>query len=145
MGHPLRFRHWNSRSRNFKRDLGFRYPGFDTRVFGVGVLLVLLLLAAGCEEKTTSKPLNQLTAQEAAGQQVFARQCARCHYPNTEQGLAGPGLEKLFRKPYLASGAPANDDRVTSVILRGRGMMPAMGNALTDQDLQDLLAYLHTL
>jgi mono/diheme cytochrome c family protein len=115
------------------------------RVLGTGVFSVLLLLATGCQEKTTSKPISELTPQEATGQQVFARQCAGCHYANTEQGLAGPGLEKLFRKPYLSSGAPANDERVTSVILRGRGMMPPMGNALSDQDLQDLLAYLHTL
>jgi cytochrome c1 len=32
---------------------------------------------------------------------------------------------------------------VTPVILRGRNMMP--GSDLSDQQLQDLLAYLHTL
>ena len=104
-----------------------------------------ILLLSGCQEKTTSKPLNELTVQEAAGQQVFARQCAACHYPNTTQGLYGPGLEGMFHKPYLPSGAAANDARVTSVIVRGRGMMPALGNALTDQELGDLMAYLHTL
>jgi mono/diheme cytochrome c family protein len=31
------------------------------------------------------------------------------------------------------------------VIVRGRGMMPPMGNTLTDEQLNDLLAYLHTL
>jgi mono/diheme cytochrome c family protein len=31
------------------------------------------------------------------------------------------------------------------VILHGRNMMPASENQLNDQQMQDLLAYLHTL
>jgi mono/diheme cytochrome c family protein len=54
-------------------------------------------------------------------------------------------LFALYRKKYLPSGAPANDDRVAPVIRRGRNMMPAYGNDLSDQQLADLMAYLHTL
>jgi mono/diheme cytochrome c family protein len=43
----------------------------------------------------------------------------------------------------MPSGAPPTDERMTSVILHGRGMMPS--TALTDDQLADLLAYLHTL
>ena len=71
--------------------------------------------------------------------------CSSCHYANTEKGLNGPGLEGLFRKPYLPSGGAAKDDRVREVILRGRSMMPALGNTLSDQQMEDLMAYLHTL
>jgi len=39
----------------------------------------------------------------------------------------------------------ANDTRVSRVIIYGRAMMPPLGSNLTDQDLQELLAYLHTL
>jgi mono/diheme cytochrome c family protein len=31
------------------------------------------------------------------------------------------------------------------VVLHGRGLMPAAGGELTEQQLQDLLRYLHTL
>jgi mono/diheme cytochrome c family protein len=34
---------------------------------------------------------------------------------------------------------------VRAVILRGRNMMPALGNTLSDQQMEDLMAYLHTL
>ena len=112
----------------------------------VWVLLPCLLSVLGCRPPLApSKPLSQLTAQEAAGQHVFVNQCGRCHYANTEQGLNGPGLLRLLRKPYLPSGAPANDARVTAVLVHGRNMMPAFGNTLDEQDLRDLLAYLHTL
>ena len=43
----------------------------------------------------------------------------------------------------MPSGAPPTDERLASVILHGRGMMPA--NPLDDEQLQQLLAYLHTL
>jgi len=43
----------------------------------------------------------------------------------------------------MPSGAPPTDERLTSVILQGRNNMPA--TQLTDQQMSDLLAYLHTL
>ena len=104
-----------------------------------------LLTACGCNHLPPSKPLTELTPQEAAGQRIFVSRCSACHYASTEKGLHGPGLEGLFRKPYLPSGGAANDARVTAVILRGRNMMPAMGNTLSEQELEDLMSYLHTL
>jgi mono/diheme cytochrome c family protein len=111
----------------------------------VSILALSLLGALGCHQLAPSKPLSELTENEAAGHRIFVSQCSGCHYANTEKGMHGPGLEGLFRKPYLASGAPANDDRVTAVILHGRNMMPSFGNTLSDQELEELIAYLHTL
>jgi mono/diheme cytochrome c family protein len=103
-----------------------------------------LLAISGCKH-SPSAPVRAFTAQEAAGKQVFVSQCSGCHYADSDKGLYGPGLAGLFRKPYLPSGMAANDGRVTSVILRGWAMMPPMGNSISDQQLADLLAYLHTL
>ena len=108
-------------------------------------LLLGLLAVCGCHRLPPSKPLSALSPQEAAGRQVFVSRCSSCHYADTEKGMNGPGLEGLFRKPYLHSGMAANDAQVTAVIVHGRNMMPPMGNTLTDQQLADLMAYLHTL
>ena len=43
----------------------------------------------------------------------------------------------------MPSGVPPTDERLTEVILHGRGMMPP--TPLPDEQLTDLLAYLHTL
>jgi mono/diheme cytochrome c family protein len=51
----------------------------------------------------------------------------------------------LYKKRSLPSGAPANDDRVRDAILYGRQNMPAFQYVLTDEQIDDLLAYLHTL
>ena len=104
-----------------------------------------MMLVAGCHHLPPSKPLDQLTPVEMQGHAVFQANCARCHYANTTHALHGPGLQALYKQPYLPSGAPANDDRVQAVILHGRNMMPAFGNTLDDQQVQAMLAYLHTL
>ncbi len=104
-----------------------------------------IVVLTGCHHLPPSKPLSELTPTEMRGYAVYQSQCASCHYANSEQGLHGPGLQGMFKKPYLPSGAPANDDRVLSAIVHGRNMMPAFGNTLNDQQTQDLMAYLHTL
>lgn len=98
---------------------------------------------AGCRTLPPSKPASQWTAQEARGAAVFQQNCARCHYPTSTSSLHGPGLQGLTKLPTMPSGAPPTDERLTYVILHGRTMMP--GTPLSDDQLRDLLAYLHTL
>ncbi len=68
-----------------------------------------------------------------------------CHNDRVDQPRNGPALVSVFQKPALHSGAAATDERVTATVMRGHGVMPAMGNVVDEQDMQDLLAYLHTL
>jgi mono/diheme cytochrome c family protein len=110
------------------------------------LILSLALLAAGCKPPLPpSKPLADLTPQEGSGYQVYRAACSGCHFANSENNLRGPGLQGLYKKQYLPSGAPANDDRVIATIRGGRNMMPAFGDKLDDEQTQDLIAYLHTL
>ena len=114
------------------------------RVFAIAGVVASILLA-GCHHLPPSKPLSQLTPTELRGYTVFHQQCAQCHNANNQKPLHGPGLQGIFKKPYLPSGAPANDDRVRATILEGRNMMPPFGDVLNDRQMNDLLAYLHTL
>lgn len=101
-------------------------------------------LLAGCDSGSKPVPLDQLNPQQAHGHEVFQARCAQCHYDREKGPLHGPSLLGVFKKPYLASGAPANDERVSATVLHGRNLMPANPN-MDPQDLSDLLAYLHTL
>ena len=125
------------------------YSGKQSQSKYLGFILLARVAASlltGCGPPLPpSKPLSELTPQEAAGHQVYASHCARCHYANTDRSLHGPGLQALYKQKYLPSGAPANDDRVTAVILHGHNLMPAFSGSLDEQQLNDLLAYLHTL
>ena len=113
----------------------------------VHVLLVsaatLGLFTAGCRTLPPSKPASEWTPEEASGAAIYTVKCGKCHYPNNTHPLNGPGLQALTKVKAMPSGMPPTDERMTSVILRGRNMMP--GTQLTDEQLSDLLAYLHTL
>lgn len=102
-----------------------------------------LVMLAGCQSLPPSKPVSEWTPQEARGAQVFQAGCAKCHYPTSTHGLHGPGLQSITKIKSMPSGAPPTDERLTAVILHGHGTMP--GTSLDDQQLQDLLAYLHTI
>jgi mono/diheme cytochrome c family protein len=115
-----------------------------SRVVLLGVM-GLGLVAAGCKSAPPPEPLSSLNPQQTHGHAVFEERCALCHYDRESGSLHGPSLLGVYKKPSLPSGTPANDDRVTDVILHGRGLMPAMGNTMDPQELNDLLAYLHTL
>ena len=104
----------------------------------------LLTAFLGCHSTPPPTPLDQLNAQQAHGHIVFETHCAQCHYDRSSDSLHGPPLLGVFKKQDLPSGAPANDDRVTATILQGHGLMPA-DRHLDQQNLNDLLAYLHTL
>ncbi|QMV20301.1 c-type cytochrome [Granulicella sp. 5B5] len=106
--------------------------------------VVCLLGLTGCHSYPPPTPLDQLTAQQTRGHEVFEQHCSLCHYDRSDGSLHGPSLLSMYKKPYLHSGAPANDDRVTETILHGHNLMPAQPN-MDPEDLNDLLAYLHTL
>ena len=116
----------------------------------LAVLTPALALAAaivaalgGCRSLPPSKPEALWTVEEARGAQVFHQKCAKCHHPTTTRPLNGPGLQALTKLRSMPSGAPPTDERLTQVIQRGRLNMPA--TQLNDDQLSDLLAYLHTL
>jgi mono/diheme cytochrome c family protein len=101
----------------------------------------------GCDiERRRSDAELGLNPQQAAGRKIYDNYCDRCHRPYSTKGKKGPGLKGMFQHKYLPqTGLPANDERVTDIIRNGRPDMPAYSQVLSAQDMQDLLAYLHTL
>jgi len=112
------------------------------------VFLFLMVFAnPACDvERRKSDAELGLNAQQAAGRRIYDNYCDRCHAPYSSRGRQGPPMKGVFKKQYLPmSGMPANDDRVTDIVRMGRDKMPAYGQVLNQQQIQDLLAYLHTL
>lgn len=111
----------------------------------VAVLSLAATFACNVERRKTDAELG-LNAQQAAGRRIYDAECDRCHEPYSTRGKKGPGLKGMFQRKYLSlSGLPANDERVTDIIRLGRHEMPAYSQKLDSQQMQDLLAYLHTL
>ena len=109
-------------------------------------LAILLTMPACSAERRKSDAELGLTPEQAAGRRVYDAYCDRCHEPYSSRGKQGPSLKGVFKKTYLPlSGLPANDERVGDIIRYGRSNMPGYGQTLTAQQIQDLLAYMHTL
>jgi len=108
---------------------------------------LLITALAGCDvERRRSDAELGLNSQQAHGRKIYDNYCDRCHKPYSSKGKKGPGLKGVFQNKYLPqTGLPANDERVSDIIRNGRPDMPGYGQVLSSQDIQDLLAYLHTL
>jgi len=107
----------------------------------------MLAALSGCDiERRKSDAELGLNPQQAAGRKIYDNYCDRCHRPYSTKGKKGPGLKGIFQNKYLPqTGLPANDDRVTDIIRNGRPDMPGYSQVMSASDIQDLLAYLHTL
>jgi len=107
----------------------------------------LWLLAAGCgkDPELQSDAELGLNAQQAHGRRVFKIYCAVCHSAYSSKALKGPSMEGLYKKQSLPSGLLASDRFVEQTIVHGRKMMPPMESSLTPEEVEDVIAYLHTL
>jgi mono/diheme cytochrome c family protein len=122
--------------------------GLPRSRFGLAVAVCLVLATlAGCDvERRKSDAELGLNPQQVTGRKIYDNYCDRCHRPDSTKGKKGPGLKDMFKNKFLPqTGLPANDDRVTDIIRNGRPDMPGYSQVMSAQDIQDLLAYLHTL
>jgi len=99
------------------------------------VVMMILLLA----------PLLLRAAGDASrGEQVFGL-CRVCHQAVGKEEKIGPSLKGLFQKQKLRNGKAPTEENVLAVVDRGSTAMPAYEGILSDQEKEDLLAYLKTL
>jgi len=115
-----------------------------------GVLIVLgvtLLFSGACEvERRKSDAELALNPQQASGRHIYDQYCDRCHEAYSSHKRKGPSLQGVFKREYFSvSGMPANNQRARDLIVFGRDKMPSYSQELTQQQIDDLLAYLHTL
>src|SRR5277367_2948945 len=97
------------------------------------------ILAAGLMAQDKAKP-----GDAAKGKDVFD-QCSVCHNADSTETKVGPGLKGLFKTAKLVNGKPVTEANVRDFINTGGNGMPAYADQLSDQDKNDLIAYLKTL
>jgi mono/diheme cytochrome c family protein len=113
----------------------------------VTVLYCFLFALTACEvERRRSDAELGLNPQQASGRHIYDQYCDRCHSAYSTKDRKGPSLKGVFKHEYLSqSGMPANDGRVGDIIRMGRNKMEGFGQVLTQDQINDLLAYLRTL
>jgi len=91
------------------------------------------------------RPAPQLTEQQEYGRSLYNGDCAACHEANQlNLKPAPPELHGMFARGHLAGGGAATDEAVRGVILRGRNGMPAFERRLTGEQVDAVVAYLHS-
>jgi cytochrome c len=80
------------------------------------------------------------------GKEVF-EQCGVCHSPDVsgKNEKMGPGLKGLFKKDKLVNDKKPTEANIRAKIDEGGNGMPQYKDMLSDQEKDDLIAYLKTL
>jgi len=135
---------------------------------GAAILLVIGSLACmtSCRDRQSDEESSSATAQASPsgrtsqsssssndpvkrGETAYFAHCVVCHSPDTEESPNGPTMKAYFRRPptKLADGRlfPRTDDAVRELIEKGTSNMPPLSKGMTTQEIEDILAYLHTL
>jgi len=104
------------------------------------------VLAVGAALALSGKVmLSAPPAGDAAKGKVVFEQCAVCHNADSDEKKMGPGLKGLFKKDKMANGKKPSEATVLAKINEGGNGMPAYKDMLSDQEKDDLIAYLKTL
>jgi mono/diheme cytochrome c family protein len=95
-------------------------------------------LAAGALLLLLSLPLLASSKEQRQhGAALFASSgCQTCHTIGSVGGKRGPDLSGIGRR--------AKDPVIRNQIINGSKVMPAYGNVLAPQEIDDLIAYLHS-
>jgi cytochrome c len=78
------------------------------------------------------------------GKEVF-QQCGVCHNADSTEKKMGPGLNPLFKQEKLVNGKKVTEANVRAKIDEGGNGMPAYKEILSDEDKDNVIAYLKTL
>ena len=71
--------------------------------------------------------------------------CAGCHNIANDDRKMGPSLRTLFGKVTLRNGQHVDDANVRTIVLDGYNGMPSFRYSFSPPEIDDLMAYLHTL
>ncbi len=119
------------------------------RFFVIGLFVLTAIFAVGCG---TTPPSENTSSSVTRGKTLFTNNCSPCHGANA-RGVHGLGKD-LSTSDFVKS---QTDTQLLDFMQKGRlasdlasttkvDMPPKGGNpALTDNDLQDIIAYIRTV
>eukprot|EP00545_Synedropsis_sp_CCMP1620_P014695 CAMPEP_0119003882 /NCGR_PEP_ID=MMETSP1176-20130426/815_1 /TAXON_ID=265551 /ORGANISM="Synedropsis recta cf, Strain CCMP1620" /LENGTH=130 /DNA_ID=CAMNT_0006955523 /DNA_START=33 /DNA_END=425 /DNA_ORIENTATION=+ len=78
-------------------------------------------------------------ADVGAGEQVFNANCAACHAGGQNVIMPEKTLEKEALDQFLAGGR--SEKSIVTQVTNGKNAMPAFGGRLSDEDIDNVAAY----
>jgi len=109
-------------------------------MFGTRCVCVIFLgVLMAPQEKRNSR-----AGSGSKGKELF-EQCRGCHGAETGEMKAGPSLKGLFRRRRLRNGEAVTEKTVRAKIDQGGDGMPAYSGILSENEKNDLIAFLKGL
>ena len=109
----------------------------------MGKMIFGLFLTLGALAAVAHAQAGNAAKQQAiqAGQQVYIERCMQCHSVNKDQVLLGPSLwGEMTKSPHKKTAA-----QIRALIQNGKGKMPPWKSILSDDDVNNVLAYVRSL
>ena len=106
----------------------------------MGWLFILLLALVTQPDSAAAAPRDEV----AKGKQVF-QLCSGCHSTESDKKKVGPSLRGLFKRSSLGDGQPVTEKNIRIIIQKGRDGMPSFSEALSPQQVEQLIAFLKEL
>ena len=79
------------------------------------------------------------------GKEVFEQNCTVCHNIDSPEKKVGPSLQGLYKRDKLKNGKKMTDDNVKAIVNAGGNGMPAYADTITEEEKNNVIAYLKTL
>jgi cytochrome c553 len=101
--------------------------------------------SGGIIEVIAEAPMSAASGEADMGAAVYEKYCAFCHHSGSTDSKLGPGLKGVLQAETLpVSGRPATVENILSTLEDPIGTMPAF-TKLTEEEVQDLIAFLETI
>ncbi|MFH1335655.1 MAG: DUF6529 family protein [Candidatus Zixiibacteriota bacterium] len=127
-------------------------PPMGMTVFSLALVTTFLsagfFFLTGWHPPAVSAPASSVNAPGDAqiGKGIFENKCSFCHYSDRTEVKIGPGLKGILTREKLpVSGKPATPENVIQQLQDPFKDMPSFRSSLSEQDINDLIAYLKTL
>ena len=118
-----------------------------SRLILFSIIIIAFVTACKVSTETGKRHSSVQTDPEsiAAGKQLFNRKCVICHDIESSEMRTGPGLVGILKKSKLpVSKKPATPENIKRQLLDPYERMPSF-TYLSEDDIQDLIAFLNTL
>ena len=107
------------------------------------VILMMFVTAASAQAPSgggdASGNVGSKTAAALSGEQAYSQICQACHMADAKGATGAATIPALANNPRLATaGYPI------SLIIKGRGAMPPLGDLLTPAEIADVTSYIRT-
>lgn len=98
-----------------------------------GVLLIGILAGCSSNEANDSGTSNDASNEELEVSTVYKQNCLACHGDQLQGGV-GPNLQEV--------GSRLSQEDIAQLIYDGQGTMPAFGDKLSDEEINELAQWL---